>query len=105
MYRPTMLLSAWFFVAACSDVRYGMNNVPLSNANSDAAALETIKRALPPEKMNCQIDLVGMSEGDQVSSSTIKQVATVKVCGKIEKYSIQRSQVKEDRVLIAAKRI
>jgi hypothetical protein len=99
------ILALCFAVVGCGTSRWGIVNVPPEKAGSDATALEAIKHALTPEESTCNVELVQAHTPDQASPSTVMQVLTVKVCGKNQKFSIQRSQTKPDNVLVSATKI
>jgi hypothetical protein len=104
MNRLCFLAFAHLALCACGDVRYGVQNVPIGQANSDAATTEAIQHALAPADVNCKVEILEL-EAPQGSANTFKQVAKVKVCGQTQKYSVQHSQTTSDRVLITATRI
>lgn len=58
MRIPLFLLVGWLLstsvlFVACGDVRVGLKSVPIGVAQSDDAALEAIKSALPPDQLYC----------------------------------------------------
>jgi hypothetical protein len=89
----------------CGTARWGLVNVPPEQALSDSIAVQAITRALEPGEANCKVELVQAGAQDQISFSTVMQELTVTVCGKKQKFSIQRSQTRPDNVLVSAKRI
>jgi hypothetical protein len=106
MKWQSMALAMSVLLASCgTTTQYGIVNVPLAEGRSDASAKQAIERALGAGETSCPLEIVALSAPLQASPNTFEQVATVKVCGKTQEYAIQRSQVKEDQVLIAAKRI
>jgi hypothetical protein len=49
--------------------------------------------------------LVTVENTQQVPENTNTQVASVNICGRSQKFSIQRSRINADSILIAAKKI
>jgi hypothetical protein len=105
MLRATGLVIAAALLVACADVRVGMERSPIGAVNSDEAVLEAIRHALSPGEQTCQLELVTVENAQQVPENTNTQVASVKICGRSQKFSIQRSQINADSILIAAKKI
>ena len=98
------LVIAGTSVIACCDTRVGLERSPVGAVYSDQASIRAIRRALPPEQQTCQVELPNKGK-DADSEDTLKQVVTVEVCGKPQKFSIQRSAINADSVLIAAKKL
>jgi hypothetical protein len=105
MRGVTGLVIAAALLVACGDVRVGMERSPIGAVDSDQAVLEAIRHALSPDEQTCQLELVTLVNTPQGSESTSKQVASAVVCGRSQKFSIQRSQINADSILIAAKKI
>jgi ABC-type ATPase involved in cell division len=105
MNRVLLLIAVCGSLVACGTTRYGIMNVAPEYAASEDMAMQAIQTARSPEESGCVIELLQMSQPKQTSPNTYEQVATVKVCGKQQRYAIQRSLVKENQVLVAAKRI
>ena len=99
------LLALCFVVAGCGTSRWGIVNAPPERASSDAAAIEAIGHALALGEASCSVELVEAGAPNQTSPNTVMQVVTVNLCGKKQKFSIQRSQTKPDNVLVSAKKI
>ena len=105
MYRAIGLVTAGALLVACADARVGMQTTPIGAVNSDDAVLQAIRHALPPDQQTCQLELVTMGNAQQASESTNRQVASVRICGRPQEFSIQRSKINADSVLITAKKI
>lgn len=105
MLRATGLIVIATLTIACADVRVGLQSSPIGAVNSDEAVLSAIRHALSSDERACQIDVVTLENTPQDAESTRKQVASVIVCGRPQRFSIQHSQIDADSVLIAAKRI
>jgi len=82
-----------------------MQRYPIGSVDSDGAVLQAVKHALPPDEQNCPLDLVPAGDAQQAPGSTGKQVGSVKICGRSQRFSIQRSQVNADTVLVIAQEI
>jgi hypothetical protein len=105
MYREIGLAIAGALLVACADVRVGMQRSPIGAVNSDEAVLQAVRHTLPPGEQNCQLELVTGEDAQRASENTAKQVVSVKICGRSQEFSIQRSHVDADSVLIIAKKI
>jgi hypothetical protein len=103
--KATWFVSTAVLLVACGDVRVGLKSVPVEVAQSDDAALGAIKNVLPPDQEKCSLELVKAGASTRVSESTTKQVLSVRVCGQLQEFSIQRSQTSGDKVLIVAQKI
>ena len=99
------LLALSILMVGCGTSRWGVVNIQPEKANSDATALEAIKHALAPEETSCSVELIQVGTQNQTSPNTVMQLLTVNVCGKKQKFSIQRSQTKPDNVLVSATKI
>jgi len=99
------VLTIFFAAVSYGDSRWGIVNVQPEDAGSDATAIAAIKNALTPKEASCVVELVQAGTQDQTSPNTIMQKLTVTVCGKKQKFSIQRSQTKPNNVLVSAKKI
>jgi hypothetical protein len=104
MYRGIRLVAVALLVA-CADARVGMQRIPIGGIDSDEAILGAIRQALPPDEQTCRLELVTAGNAQEFSESTDKQIAAVKICGRSQEFSIQRSRINADSVLIVAKKI
>ena len=99
------MLALSLLVVGCGTSSWGIVNIPPDKANSDVTALEAIKRALAPGEQSCSVELIQAGTQNQTSPNTVMQALIVNVCGKKQKFSIQRSQTKPDNVLVSATKI
>jgi len=98
------LVIAGTWVIACSDTRVGLERSPFGAVDGEEAMIRAITRALPPDQQTCHVELDNGGKYAE-SEDASKQVVKVEVCGKPQRFSIQRSAINADSVLIAAKRI
>jgi hypothetical protein len=105
MYRGIATAIAVALIVACTDVRVGMERSPIGAVNSNEAMLQAIKHSLPSSEQTCQLELVSLDNAQGVSENAAEQVASVRICGRLRKFAIERNQVNADSVLIVAKKI
>jgi len=105
MYRAIGIATVGALVVACADARVGMQSYPIGSVESDEALLQAVRHALPPNEQACLLELLTAGDAYQAAESTGKQVVLVNVCGRSREFSIQRSQVNADSVLITARKI
>jgi hypothetical protein len=104
--RATTVLVACLLLASCAGtVQYGVSNAATTDANSDKAAIQVIQRSLAYDQSHCPLTNLKRGELEQSGESgTIEQVS-VDICGKAQRFEIQRSLAKDDKVVLCAKKI
>jgi hypothetical protein len=105
MYRPIRSAAVGVLLVACADVRVGMQRYPIGSVDSDGAVLQAVKHALPPDEQTCPLNLLTAGDARKAAESTGKQIVSVEICGRSQRFSIQRSQVNADTVLVTARKI
>src|SRR5258705_9901606 len=104
--RALLVLAVCVLTASCGgNVRYGIANTPVSESMSDSATLQAIQHSLEPTEAGRAVRLLERGEPKAQSPSSAVEKVSVEVCGKKQNYEIQRTRVKDDQVMIAAKRI
>lgn len=105
MYRIISLAAVGILFVACREVRVGMQRYPVGSVDSDGAVLQAVRHALSPDEQNCPLDLLTAGDAQQVAESTGTQIVSVKICGRSQRFSIQRTRVNADSVLVTARKI
>ncbi len=104
--RLTTILVAGLLLASCAGtVQYGVTNTATAEANTDKAAVQVIQRSLTYDQSDCPLTNLKRGEPEPSGESgTIEQVS-LDICGKQQRFEIQRSLAKEGQVHITAKKI
>jgi hypothetical protein len=102
LYRTIGLATIGALLVGCAEVKV---RVSIGAVNYDELVLQAIAHALAPGERTCPLELAAMGDAQQVSEGTDKQMASVKICGRLREFSIQRSSFNADGFLIVAKKI
>jgi hypothetical protein len=108
MYRTISLAGVgvlFFYSSPVQMYELACRGNPIGSGDSDGAVLQAVKHALPPDEQNCPLDLLTAGDAQQATKIADKQVVSVKICGRSQRFSIQRSQVNADTVLVTARKI